>query len=112
MDEKKPAKKAAAKKPAAKKTPAKKTPAKKAPAKTTPAKKTSAKKTPASAPVAKRPKNLKSPAGINTGILNQTPLKSSLQPKPSEPVTKTYENNTPAPPSRLEIMKRWFRRFG
>jgi len=90
MVEKKPAKKAAAKK-----TPAKKTPAKKTPAKKTPAKKAVAKP------------------------LNKAPLKSQTQrpAKAANPVApeakpRVYENNVPAPVSRLEIMKRWFRRFG
>lgn len=99
MVEKKPAKKAAAKK-----TPAKKTPAKKTPAKKTPAKKA----------VAKR-----DPSGINTAPLNKAPLKSQTQrpAKTANPVApeaklRVYENNVPAPVSRLEIMKRWFRRLG
>jgi hypothetical protein len=89
-------KKNAPKKAAAKKTPAKKTPAKKTPAKKTPAKK-------------------KDPSGVNTAAFNKTPLKTPAKrvqaPKPvSAPAPKTYEDNIPAPVSRLEIMRRWFRR--
>jgi len=102
------------KKTPAKKTPAKKTPAKKPANKKAPAKKAVAKKAAPKKAVAKRPANTKSPAGINTGVLNKTPLKKSIAPDvdwPEPPAPKIYENNVPKPPTRMEIIRRWFRRL-
>lgn len=81
----------------------KKTPPKKTPAKKTPAKKAAAKKTPAKKAPAKKAAPRRDPSGVNTGALNKTPLKAQAV----KPVAKPA--SAPVVPSRLEIIRRWFR---
>lgn len=89
---------------AEKKTPAKKTPAKKAPAKKAAASKAPAKKAPAKKAAAK-----KTPAKRAQEVVKASAPVEAL--KVESPQPKIYENNVPSRPSKLEIMKRWFRRL-